>query len=125
MGPIAKALVMAVLTAAAAPVGAQDTSAVAQDSADGARAGAHASVSGPRWGAAAATFFLSPVLGGVGSLVVAQQRPGVPGQDSAATAEYRRGYVAAYAPRRRRAMQHAVAWTSVVYVAALVAFSVR
>lgn len=125
MGPIAKALVVAVLSAAAARVGAQDTSAVAHDSADGARAGAHASVNGPRWGSAAATFFLSPVLGGVGSLVVANQRPGLAGADSGATAEYRRGYVAAYAPRRRRAMQHAVAWTSVVYVVALVAFSGR
>ena len=125
MGPIAKALVMAALSVAAARMGAQDTSAVAHDSAAGALAGAHASVNGPRWSSAAATFFLSLVLGGVGSLVVAQQRPGLPGADSGATAEYRRGYVAAYAPRRRRAMQHAVAWTSVVYVVALVAISGR
>jgi hypothetical protein len=95
-----------------------DSAALIAASQAGAAAGARASVSGLRWGSGAATVIFSPLVGGVGALVVAAKPPReVPGAavarpgyaaDSATAQRYREAYRAAYLPRRRRAMQRAV-----------------
>lgn len=90
----------------------------------GARAGEAASVRGAVWGSAAATFVLTPFVGGIGSLVVAQRAsadpPGIPETtDASAHPDYREAYRDAYresfGPRYRRAIRTSVLLTSVAF----------
>jgi hypothetical protein len=113
---------------------ADSTNAAAIGARDGSAAGRSASTSGARWGSAAATFFLTPFIGGVGVLVQSGKSPdGVPSfvppppaplvSSTAYVQAYRDAYRAEYLPRRRHTMRSTMIVTSVVFIAAAAAFS--
>lgn len=98
----------------------------------GADAGRTASVSRARWGSAAATFFLTPFIGGIGSVVSAELASGTPATvpvhtDGASRPEYREAYREAYGrayrPRFRRAVRTSVLITTVLFFAGAAAFA--
>lgn len=127
---IAWAFTLVVLTASG--VAAQD--AVLADTLSIARAGstdgmadAHAkSLTAARWGTAAATFFLTPFVGGIGSLVVGESASGRPNEIPADAVfsdhpTYRNAYADSYQevflPRYRRTIRRSVLFTSIVFFA--------
>lgn len=98
----------------------------------GEEAGRVASVTGARWGSAAVTFFLTPFLGGVGSLVSAQVKKGYPADVPMIAPEaehpafqegYREGYRSTYTPRYRRAVRTSVIATTIVFFVGAAAFA--
>jgi len=101
---------------------------------EGTAAGRSASMSGPRWGSAAATFFLTPFIGGVAVLARANKDPGdvpsvvpPPPAPLVSSAQYERAYRdayrAEYVPRRRHTMRTTMIVTSVLFIGAAAAFS--
>ena len=127
-------LVIALGSAAAAAQSADSTSAIAAGQRDGTAAGRSASLSHVRWGSAAATFFGTPIIGGVVVLARSGNDPiGVPGLVPAPATPvasneeyaraYRDAYRAEYLPRRRHAMRSTMILTSVLFIAAAAAFS--
>ena len=109
-------------------------------------------MSGVRWGSAAATFFLTPFIGGIVVLVRSGSDPDdVPDNSNPYFAEvarsiedvpdlvpppptpvvsttlyeraYRDAYRAEYLPRRRRTMRSTMLVTSVIFIATAAAFS--
>lgn len=94
--------------------------------ADGLAAAQARSFVAARWGTAAATFLLTPVLGGIGSLVAAQSVSGTPSviPDRSPYADhpvYREAYVEAYReaflPRYRSTVRRSVLFTTVAFFA--------
>ena len=91
-------------------------------------------MSGVRWGSAAATFFLTPFIGGVVVLVRSGSDPDdvpdlvpLPPTPVVSTTLYERAYRdayrAEYLPRRRRTMRSTMLVTSVIFIATAAAFS--
>jgi hypothetical protein len=128
-------LVPLAITLGSAPVLAQSAdsvSAAAIGAREGTAAGHSASMSGVRWGSAAATFFLTPILGGAVVLARSGSDPGdvpslvpPPPTPVASTSLYERAYRdayrAEYLPRRRHTMRSAMIVTSVLFVGAVAA----
>jgi len=111
---------------------ADSANAAATGTRDGTAAGRSASMSGVRWGSAAATFFLTPIIGGVVVLARSGSEPSdvpkvipPPPAPVSATSLYERAYRDAYRaeflPRRRHTMRSAMIVTSVVFVGAVAA----
>jgi len=130
-----RAVVVVLLSWHAGALGAQrpDTAGTSSDTMKWAAAaqagtadGRAASVTGSRWRAAAATFFLTPIVGGVGVLVSASHPPAsapatVPQpfqDDSVAARRYRDAFRAAYLPRRTSEMRRAMVITTAVFAVA-------
>ena len=101
---------------------------------EGTAAGRTASMSGVRWGSAAATFFLTPFIGGVVVLVRSGSDPdNVPGlvpppptpvvSTTLYEHAYRDAYRAEYLSRRRHTMRSTMVVTSVLFVGLMAAFS--
>jgi hypothetical protein len=118
----------------AAAQGTDSTAAATAGARDGSAAGRSASMSSVRWGSAAATFFLTPVLGGVAVLVrsgndpdgapsVVPPPPGPIVSSAAYDRAYRDAYRDQYLPRRRHTMRSTMIVTSAVFFAAAAAFS--
>ena len=129
-------LAVAVSLAAATLLLAQsaDSASAAVGEREGAAAGRSASVSGVRWSSAAATFFLTPFVGGVAGLARSSNDPGgvpsvipPPPAPLVSTAPYERAYRdayrAEYLPRRRHTMRTTMIVTSVVFIGVAAAFS--
>ena len=125
-------LVISLGSAPAIAQSADSASAAAIGAREGSAAGRSASMSGVRWGSAAATFFLTPILGGAVVLVRSGSDPGdvpslvpPPPTPVASTSLYERAYRdacrAEYVPRRRHAMRSAMIVTSVLFVGAVAA----
>ena len=121
-------------TARAGAQSADSANVAAVGAREGAAAGRAASMSGVRWGSAAATFFGTPMIGGVVVLARSGSDPGdvpslVPPPPAlvASTAAYERAYRdayrAEYLPRRRHTMRSTMIVTSVLFVALAAAFS--
>lgn len=98
----------------------------------GFRAGERASVRGARWGSAAATFLLTPFVGGVGSLVSAELASGTPSEvpqadPTASHPLYKEAYVEAfqqsYQPRHKRAVRSSVLVTTILFFAGAALFA--
>lgn len=88
--------------------------------------GQRQSLTGVRWGTVATTFLLTPLLGGVGSLVAAYAKRGFPDEVPQVVPEattpayqehYREGYRERYLPRYRRTVRRSVLVTTVAFVA--------
>jgi len=118
----------------AAAQSADSVSAAAAGARDGSAAGRSASMAGTRWKSAAATFFLTPFVGGIAVLVDSGKDPGsVPELVPAPPAPlvpstpyvnaYRNAYRDEYLPRRRRSMRTTMIVTSVLFVGAVAALS--
>ena len=127
-------LAMALGSAAATAQSADSTTAAAVGEREGSAAGRAAHMSGVRWGTAAATFFLTPIIGGAVVLARSGSDPGSvpslvppPPAAVASTAQYERAYRdayrAEYLPRRRHTMRATMIVTSVVFIAAVAGFS--
>ncbi|MFL5617998.1 MAG: hypothetical protein ACJ79A_06320 [Gemmatimonadaceae bacterium] len=123
-----------VLTGAAAAAQSADSAAAAVGRLEGSAAGRSASMSGVRWRSAAATFFLTPFIGGVAVLARSGRDPDdapslvpPPPARLVSTAPYERAYRetyrAEYLPRRRHTMRSTMIVTTVVFIAAAAAFS--
>lgn len=98
----------------------------------GVQAGRNASVQVPIWGSAAATFFLTPFVGGLGSLIVSHasvpaapaiRTPAAEPQSAVYQQAYTAGYHATYGPRYRRAVTRSVLITSVVFFGSMFALA--
>jgi len=111
-----------------------DSASAAVGEREGTAAGRSASMSGPRWGSAAATFFLTPFIGGVAVLSRKNKDPGdvpsvvpPPPAPLVSSAQYERAYRdayrAEYVPRRRHTMRTTMIVTSVLFIGAAAAFS--
>ena len=127
-------LAVAFGSAAAAAQSADSTTAAAVGEREGSAAGRSAGMSSARWGSAAATFFLTPFIGGVAVLVRSNGDPGdvpslVPPPPAPVASmpqyerAYRDAYRAEYLPRRRHTMRSTMLVTSVVFLAAVAGFS--
>lgn len=116
------------VTAQVVPASADSITLAAAGQEAGAQAGRTASLRGPTWGSAAATFFLTPFVGGLGSIILSQASatspPAIPSTvaeaensiyQQAYTAEYR----ATYRPRHLRAVRRSVLITSIVFFAGM------
>jgi hypothetical protein len=125
-------LTIALGSAPAIAQSADSANAVVIGAREGSAAGRAASMSGVRWGSAAATFFLTPIIGGVVVLARSGSEPSdvprlvpPPPTPVAATSLYERAYRdafrAEYLPRRRHTMRSAMIVTSVVFVGAVAA----
>lgn len=117
------------VTAQTVPTSADSVTLAAAGQEAGARAGRTASLRGPIWGSAAATFFLTPVVGGLGSLILSQASvispPAIPrtvveAESPIYQQAYDIEYRAAYRPRYLRAVRRSVLITSVVFFAGMV-----
>ena len=116
---------------AQAPVAAADSAAMAAAGQEaGVRAGRSASLKGATWGSAAATFFLTPFVGGLGSLILshasATSPPAIPSpvaetHSAAYQQGYTAGYQATYGPRYRNAVRRSVLVTSIIFFGGMVA----
>lgn len=96
----------------------------------GVRDGGSASLKGAIWGSAAATFFLTPFVGGLGSLILSQASAPSPPAIPSPAAEthgaayqhgYTAGYQATYGPRYRKAVRRSVLVTSIIFFGSMVA----
>lgn len=119
-------------TEAAAQTADSATAAVGER--EGAAAGHGESVAGARWSSAAATFFLTPFLGGVAVLAQSGRDPEnapsfVPPPPAPLVSSpsyeraYREAYRQEYLARRRHAMRSSMIVTSVLFFAAAAALS--
>lgn len=109
----------------------QDSTAIAAAGYEaGAVAGRTASLKGTIWATAAATFFLTPFVGGVGALLVAHTTSAAPpsgavigeGHSLTYQAAFMEGYRTSYQPRYRRAVFTSVVVTSILFLAGAAAF---
>jgi hypothetical protein len=118
----------------AAAQAADSASAAAAGTRDGSAAGRSASMAGTRWKSAAATFFLTPFVGGVAVLMDSGHDPGdvpalvpPPPAPLVPSAPYVNAYHSAYRdeylPRRRRTMRTTMIVTSVLFIGVAAAFS--
>jgi len=125
-------LAIALGSAPAIAQSADSASAAAIGARDGSAAGRSASMSGVRWGSAAATFFLTPIIGGAVVLARSGSDPGnapsvvpPPPTPVASTSlydrAYRDAYRAEYLPRRRHTMRSTMIVTSVLFLGAVAA----
>ncbi|PYP76137.1 MAG: hypothetical protein DMD35_19605 [Gemmatimonadetes bacterium] len=123
-----------IASATAGAQSADSTTAATAGEREGSAAGRSASLSGVRWSSAAATFFLTPFIGGAAVIVRSGQDPdGVPtlippppaplASSASYERAYRDAYRAEYLPRRRHTMRSTMIVTSVLFIAAAAAFS--
>jgi hypothetical protein len=131
---LAVPLVIALGSAVATAQSADSATSAVVGQREGSAAGRTASMSGVRWGSAAATFFGTPLIGGVVVLARSGSDPGdvpsvVPPPPSPVVSltryesAYRDAYRAEYLPRRRHTMRSTMVVTSVVFVGLLAALS--